>query len=183
VTVSLVPAVSGTPAIACTVANANGSVTATCPNVPVNAYTAQWTISGDYYTGPQVNTVLAVYDPSLGFVTGSGTLSNNGVPAEFSISVKYQKDGTLSSGGVTYIEHRPTGDFTVRSTVLTSMSVVRTTAVIQGQASVNGAGSYPFQLTVTDNGESGVNDTFGLQASPSPSFKPVAITSGNLQVH
>lgn len=37
-------------------------------------------------------------------------------------------------------------DFTVRSTTLTSMSIVGTTAVIQGQASANGAGSYPLQV-------------------------------------
>jgi hypothetical protein len=127
--------------------------------------------------------VLAVYDPSLGFVTGSGTLNNNGLPAEFSLSVKYQKTGSLSAGGVTYIEHRTTGDFTVRSTAITSMSIVGATAVIAGQASVNGGVSYPFQLTVTDNGESGVTDTLGLQASPAVSFNPVTLTSGNLQVH
>ena len=183
VSVSLVPAVSSTPSIPCAVINTNGSLKATCANVPVNAYTVQWTLSGNYYAGPQVNTVLAVYDPSLGFVTGSGRLVQNGVAAEFSISVKYQKDGKLSGGGVTYIEHRATGDFTVRSTALTSMSIVGTTAVVQGQASVNGTGAYPLQVVVTDNGEPGRNDTFGLQAGSSVGFNPATLTAGNIQVH
>jgi hypothetical protein len=98
--------------------------------------------------------------------------------------VKYKKDGTIGGGGVTWVEHRSTGDVTISSTVLTSMSIVGTTAVIDGQARVNGSGAYPLRVIVTDNGSPGVNrDLFGLQASPAISFNPVAITSGNIQVH
>jgi hypothetical protein len=63
------------------------------------------------------------------------------------------------------------------------MSIVGTTAVIQGQASVNGAGAYAVRVTLTDNGEPGRNDTFGLQAAPVVAFNPVTITTGNIQVH
>ncbi len=184
VTVSLLPAVSGTPTIVCPVSNSAGSLTAVCSNVPVNAYTVQWNIAGDYYQGPQVNSVLAVYDPSLGFVTGSGTVMVNGVAADFSLSVKYQKGGSFGGGGVTFVEHLSTGDVAISSTVLTSMAIVGTTAVIDGQASVNGTGSVALRVTVTDNGSPGVNrDLFGAVALPTVSLSPVAITSGNIQVH
>src|SRR5262249_2967299 len=48
-----------------------GTLTATCafPSVAVNAYMLKFTIGGSYYTG-SAQSVLAVSDPSLGFVTG-----------------------------------------------------------------------------------------------------------------
>lgn len=188
VTVTLVPAVAGAANITCPVTNLNGALSATCANVPVDAYTVQWSIGGSYFQGPVVKGVLAVYDPSLGFVTGSGSVQNRGVAADFALSLKYLKDGKLS-GGITYAEHRPTGDVTVSTTTLSSMSLVGTTAIIYGQATVNGVAGYTLQLTVTDNGTPGVNrDTFGLQVSggglaPSISFVPAAITAGNIQTH
>jgi len=188
VTVALVPAVAGTPNIDCTVTNTNGSLTAICSNVPVNAYTVQWSFNGNYYQGTTVNTVLAIFDPSLGFVTGSGTVLDNGVRGDFALSVKYQKNGALQ-GGLTYVEHRTGGDVTVSTTSLTSMSIVGNTAVIMGQATVNGVAGYSLQLTVEDNGEPGVNhDTLGLLLSggtltPAISFAPTTIVAGNLQTH
>jgi sugar lactone lactonase YvrE len=188
VTVNLVPAVSGGPTVVCPVSNTNGALTATCSNLPVDAYTVRWSIGGNYYQAPTVSTVLAVYDPSLGFVTGSGTVIDNGVQADFAISVKYLKNGALS-GGVTHVEHRASGDVTVSSTTLSSMSLVGTTAVIYGQATVNGVAGYTLQLNVTDNGTPGINgDRFGLQLSggtlnPPISFAPVTITAGNIQTH
>ena len=103
VTVTLIPAVAGTPNINCAVTNTNGAISAVCPAIPVNAYTVRWMIGGGYYQGEDVNTVLAVYDPSAGFVTGSGTVSGKGVGADFVVSVKYQKSGALQ-GGLTYVE-------------------------------------------------------------------------------
>ena len=189
VTIKLLPAVSGGPTIVCPVSNTNGALTATCSNVPVDAYTVQWSIGGNYYQGPTVNTVLAVYDPSLGFVTGSGSVIDDGIPASFAISVKYLKNGTLT-GGVTYIEHRASGDVTVSSTTLSSMSLVGTKAIIYAQAmTVNGMAGYTLQLNVTDNGSPGINhDRFGLQLSggtlnPTISFAPATITAGNIQTH
>lgn len=187
-TVILQPAVAGGATIACPVTNTNGALSATCANVPVDAYTVQWNIGGNYYQAPAANSVLAVFDPLLGFVTGSGSVKDNGVAADFAISVKYLKDGTLS-GGISYVEHRATGDVTVSSTSLSSMSLVGTTAIINGRATVNGVAGYTLQLDVTDNGSPGINhDLFGLQLSggtlnPPISFAPSPITAGNIQTH
>jgi len=188
VTVTLAPAIAGGVAIACVVTNAAGSLTATCPNVPVEAYVVQWRVAGGFYQGGAVDTVLAVFDPSLGFVTGSGSATNNGVPADFALSLKYKKDGSLD-GGLTYVEHRATGDVTVSTISVASMSIVGNTAVVLGRASVQGTGTYPIQLTVTDNGSPGINhDLLGLQLTgsalnPPIAFVPAAITAGNIQIH
>jgi hypothetical protein len=188
VTVTLLPAVSGGVRIICPVTNTNGTLSAICSNVPVEAYTIEWNVGGNYFQGPQVNSVLAVYDPSLGFVTGGGSVNNNGVAADFAISVKYLKNGTLN-GGITYVEHRASGDVNVSTVTLSSMSLVGTTAIIIGQSTVSGMPGYTLQLNVTDNGSPGINrDTFGLQVSggalnPSISFAPSAITAGNIQTH
>jgi hypothetical protein len=188
VTVTLVPAIAGGVNIVCPATNSAGSLTATCGNVKVNAYVVQWRIMSSFYQGSAVDTVLAVYDPSLGFVTGSGSVMDNGVAADFAFSVKYQKDGSLQ-GGLTYIEHRTAGDLTVSTTSLTSMSIVENTAVILGVATVGGTGSYALQATGTDNGEPGRNhDLFGLQLNgtalnPPIGFAPAAITAGNIQTH
>jgi hypothetical protein len=151
VSVSLRPAVAGTQTIVCPVTNFTGTLTAVCSNVPVNAYALQWEIGGNSYQGTSVRTVMAVYDPSLGFVTGSGTVAKDVVSSDFSINVKYQKEGAISGGGVLWVQHQPSGDVTVAPTVLTAMAIVGNTAVIDGQASVNRAAPVPFRLVVTDN--------------------------------
>ena len=186
--VTLVPALANAAKIVCSAVQSGGTWTATCANVPVEAYTVQWRITGSYYQGA-ADTLIAVYDPSLGSVTGSGSVANNGVSADFALSLKYQKDGSLI-GGLAYVEHRPGGDLKVSTTALTSMSIVDgNTAVILGYASVNGAGSYPVQAIVTDNGEPGKNhDMFGLKLTNAPvnpivSFDKVTITEGNIKLH
>lgn len=60
--------------------------------------------------------------------------------------------------------------------------------MILGQATVNGTGNYPIQLTVTDNGEPGIHDLFGLRLTgtalnPPIAFDQVTITGGNIQMH
>jgi hypothetical protein len=96
--VTLMPALANGTNIVCNaVANGGGSWTATCSNVPVEAYIIRWVIMGDYYQG-SADTLLAVYDPSLGFVTGSGSVMDNGVPADFAFSVKYQNNGRYKAG-------------------------------------------------------------------------------------
>jgi hypothetical protein len=188
VTVTLVPALAGGANIDCPVVNSAGSLTATCSNVPVSAYTVQWRATGSFYQAPAVDTPLAVYDPSLGFITGSGSVKDNGVQADFTFSVKYVNKAGLT-GSITYTEHRLTGDVTISTNSLTAMALTGNTAVVNAQATVNGSGNYPVQMTITDNGNPGVNhDLFGLTVTGSPlnppiAFVPAAITAGNIITH
>ena len=155
-------------------------------NVAVNVYDVTITING-YYQGTG-STVLAVYDPSLGFVTGGGAIVHNGYPASFGFNVKYLKSGQ-AQGSFLYVEHRPSGDVKLKSNSLQSLSVVSTTAIILGKATLNGVGNYSFRATGIDNSESGVGDKFGLQVTspsnanvPDLTFAPITLSGGNIQV-
>ncbi len=163
------------------------NVSATFTNVAVNVYDVTISIGGNYYTGSG-NTVLAVYDPSLGFVTGGGTIIHNGYLANFGLNIKYLKNGN-AQGSLLYIEHRPTGDVKVKSNALQTLSIAGNTGIALGKATLNGVGNYSFRATVVDNGEPGINDQFGLQlTSPGGSavsdltFLPITLTGGNIQV-
>lgn len=194
---SLVPVGPGST-ISCDAANGtlNGAdLVVSCPfnNVPVNVYDVVITVGGNYYQG-SVHSILTVYDPSLGFTTGGGTLNHNGVPANFGFNVKYLKNGQ-AQGQFIYIEHRPTGDVVVKSNALDTLAIVEgsptsSTVVFTGKATNNGVGNYTFQVTGVDNGEPGTNDQFGLKLS-SPggavvadlTFDPLTLSGGNIQVH
>jgi hypothetical protein len=49
----------------------------TLNNVQVNVYDIAISIGGNHYTGSG-GAVLAVYDPSLGFITGGGAIARSG---------------------------------------------------------------------------------------------------------
>ncbi|HEX8089456.1 MAG TPA: M36 family metallopeptidase [Blastocatellia bacterium] len=163
------------------------NASATFTNVSVNVYDVTIVINGNYYIGG-TNTVLAVFDPSLGFVTGGGTFIRNGVVANFGFNVKYLKNGQ-AQGSMLYLEHRPGGDVKLKSNSLQSLSVAGNTGIILGKATLNGVGNYGFRATVVDNGEPGTGDQFGLGVtSPNGAavsdltFSPVTLAGGNIQV-
>ena len=197
VTFTLAPVGPG-PAITKTagvLTNVNGvlTVSATFANVPVNVYDITITVGGNFYSG-SASSVLAVYDPSLGFTTGGGKVIHNGVLSEFGFNVKYLKSGNVQ-GQMLYVEHRATGDVVVKSNAMDSLSIVKgtagsgSTAVIIGRATLIGVGNYRFRTTVVDNGEPGTNDKFGLQVTNPAgeivtdlTFSPLTLSGGNIQV-
>jgi hypothetical protein len=145
------------------------------------------TVGGNFYTGGG-STVLAVYDPSLGFVTGGGRFINNGVEANFGFNIKYLKNGR-PQGSLLYIEHRPNGEVKIKSNSLESLSIVNNMAVILTKATLNGVGNYGIRMTVVDNGEPGATDQLGLQVTnpggqnvPDLTFAPRTISGGNIQI-
>src|SRR6185369_4971906 len=137
VTFTLVPVVGGgtiTQTATVTGGGVGGTLAAcvTLSGVPVNVYDITISIGGNYYIG-SAETCLAVYDPSLGFVTGGGKVTHNGVPANFAFSVKYLKNGQ-TQGSLLYIEHRTAGDVVLKSNSMGALSIVGNTAVITGKA-------------------------------------------------
>jgi hypothetical protein len=166
-----------------------GTLTATCSfaSLAVNVYDVRIAIGGSYYQGAAEG-VLAVYDPSLGFVTGGGKFLHNGVLDNFGFNAKYLKNGQLQ-GSLLYIEHRTSGDVIVKSNAMGSLSVTGNTAYILGKATLNGVGNHSFQATVIDNGEPGTSDQFGLQVKdptgtviPDLTFPPITLSGGNIVV-
>ena len=159
----------------------------TLNNVPVNVYDVTLTINGNFYTGTG-STVLAVYDPSLGFVAGGGHLIHNGFKATVGVNIKYLKSGN-AQGALLYIEHRPGGDVKVKSNSMGAMAIVGSEAVPTGKANVNGSGNYGFIARILDNGEPGLTDQFGLRVTDPGgnividlTFNPITLTGGNFSV-
>lgn len=162
------------------------SACVTLTGVPVNVYDVTISLDGPYYRG-SAGTVLSVYDPALGFTTGGGTVTHNGIRSNFGFNAKYLPNGTIQ-GSLLYVEHRPTGDVEVKSTAMTALSIVGKYAIFSGRATVNDTGNDMFRVTVIDNGEPGTTDQFGLWTWSSPgvlipdlTFPPITLTGGNIQ--
>jgi len=193
VTFILTPVAPGAPTITQTATTSGGGVggtltaCVTLSNVPVNVYNVGVSVGGSYYTGSN-SAVLAVYDPSLGFVTGGGTILHDGVTACFGFNVRYQGNGN-AQGSLLYIELRPTGVVKLKSNAMQSLSIVGNTGVFIGKATLNDVGNHTFRVTVVDNGEPGRNDQFGLRVTapggaiiPGLTFDPITLSGGNIQV-
>jgi subtilisin-like proprotein convertase family protein len=193
VTFTLTPVAPTTPAIRRTaIANnavAGGALTVclTLNNIPVNVYDLTISVGGNHYTGSG-DAVLAVYDPSLGFVTGGGAIARGGKLAIFGFNIKYRRSGH-PQGELLYIERLPTGWMKLKSTAMQSLSIVGDTGVFIGKARLNGIGNHTFRATVVDNGEPGRRDLLGLQVTAPNgaiisdlTFDPIPLSGGNIQV-
>ena len=193
VSVSITPVGGGSSIPSGPVALSGGGVGATrtacvtISNVPVNVYDVTATINGNFYQGSGT-TVLVVYDPSLGFVTGGGHLIHNGFRASVGVNMKFHKNGN-PQGSLIYVEHRPTGDVVVKSNLITSMAIVGGEALPTGKAIVNGVGNHSFIGRIIDNGEPGSSDQFGLRVTAPNgtilvdlTFDPITLSGGNFQV-
>src|SRR4030095_10180993 len=97
VTVAATP-IGGGPAISPAAVRSGGgagvtrTACVTLNSVPVNVYDVTLTINGNFYQGSG-STVLTVYDPSLGFVAGGGSIIHNGYRANVGVNIKYLKSG------------------------------------------------------------------------------------------
>jgi len=152
-------------------------------NVPVNVYDVSLTINGNFYQGTG-DTVFTVYDPSLGFVAGGGSIIHNGYKANIGVNIKYLKSGN-AQGSLLYIEHRPGGNVVVKSNSLGSMAIVGSEAIVTGKA----GSATNFIARIIDNGEPGSTDRFGLRVTNSSgaivvdlTFDPIQLTGGNFSV-
>jgi hypothetical protein len=174
--------------------------TLTMTNTPVNVYELELVIGGNYYTGSGT-TAFTVFDPSAGFVSGGGWIinPNTGYRANYGVNVKYLKNGN-AQGSLLYVEHRPDGDYKVKSTSLNSKGGFAILPITGGaEADITGkanfgvndlfTGNYSFIARVIDKGTPGTSDQFGLklidpigQIVTSHTFDPVALGGGNNQV-
>jgi VCBS repeat-containing protein len=114
--------------------------------VPVNTYTAEVIVNGDYYAGYNED-VLVVYDPSLGFTTGGGWFYWPGTDhrTNFGYTMKYNKKGKKVQGNLLLISHLPDGTkYRVKSNSLYGLSLGETpiNGEICGWASFSGKSTY-----------------------------------------
>ncbi|HEY6122953.1 MAG TPA: post-COAP-1 domain-containing protein [Pyrinomonadaceae bacterium] len=113
-------------------------------------------------------------------VTGGGWITVPNGKATFGLTAKSDAAGS-PSGNLTYQDHAQ--NRTVKSTAITALIVSGNCARILGTATVNGAGSFGFDVTVCDNGEPGKDtDTFSITMSDGYAASGT-LAGGNIQLH
>lgn len=157
-TMQLVPVGPGSPVApqSCTIdvtgSGYDAEMTVTCAfdDAPVNTYSVELNITGDYYAGSDED-VLTVFDPSLGFTTGGGWFywpatalgAYPGDRTNFGYTMKYNKKGLKVRGSLLLI--RRTADrskFRIKSNALDGLALGEDVSVPFGWASFSGKTTY-----------------------------------------
>jgi hypothetical protein len=125
-------------------------------------------------TGPATCMLLAVYDPSGGFVTGGGSiLSPAGAypadpdltgPANFGFVSSYRKGAAVPEGNAQFAFHA--GDLSFHSGTFEWLVVAGGKAQLKGVGTINGQGNYGFLIFATDaesTAATGDLDSFRIQ--------------------
>jgi hypothetical protein len=184
VTMTLEPVGPGSPAsVACVPTGPvpandyDAILTVTCDfsDIPVNTYHVVATVGGGYYTGSD-ESVLVIYDPSLGFTTGGGWFywpgtadPDNDYPGDrtnFGYNMKYNKKGQRVKGSLLMIRRLEDGSkYRIKSNALGGLALGDTGTF--GWASFSGkttylepgwlepVGNHTFLVYVEDHGEPG----------------------------
>jgi len=186
--------------------SAAGVATFNFTGVLVNAYGVTVTLTNTYFEADPIETVLTVYDPSLGFVTGGGWFNWPGTTdkTNFGFVMQYGKNGSTLKGSLLLIRHTADGIIRIKSNSLTPGSLVLgTTTAPMGWASFAGKCTYSvssegisdgtplFKVYVEDGNNPGTGfDKFWIQVdghaslsmSPMASSSAVTIVGGNIAV-
>jgi hypothetical protein len=125
---------------------------------------------------------------------GGWIVADNGDVATFGGNAKVSLAGT-SSGQQEYQDHGPTQQMTVNTIDVAAVTCSddRTEASIFGRATVNGAGSYEYEIDMRDTGEPGVGgDSYRILIAGVPTGMPPApatydsgthtLKGGNIQI-
>src|SRR6185503_14086529 len=114
-------------------------------------------------------------------ITGGGWIDVLLDKGTFGLTAKASNSGT-PTGNLTYQDHG-IQDRTVKSTAVTSVTVSGNCAQILGTATVNGAGTFNFDVDVCDINEPGKDtDTFSISMSDGYTAAGT-LSGGNVQIH
>lgn len=112
-------------------------------------------------------TMVVIYDPSGGFVTGGGWIDSPAGAyktdesltgkATFGFVAKYKKGTTVPDGNTEF--QFKAGDLNFKSTSYEWLVVAGSAAQFKGEGTINGQGSYSFRIWADD----GATDTFRIQ--------------------
>ena len=112
-------------------------------------------------------TIVVVYDPSAGFVTGGGWIDSpvneeyqymqTGGKATFGFVAKYKKGAKVPDGNTEF--QFKAGDLNFKSSSYDWLVVAGNKAQFKGEGTINGQGSYKFMITADDDNP----DTFRIQ--------------------
>jgi hypothetical protein len=115
---------------------------------------------------------------------GGWIVALNGDRASFGGNAKVDKDGNVQ-GSENYQDHGPAQSRHVKSieVVATTCSDDLTSASIFGTATIDGSGTFVFRIDVTDQGEPGTNDSYGIMLSDGYVSGQQQLQGGNVQIH
>ncbi len=112
-------------------------------------------------------TIVVVYDPSGGFVTGGGWIDSPAGAykadptltgkATFGFVAKYKKGANVPDGNTEF--QFKAGDLNFHSTSYEWLVVAGNKAQFKGEGTINGQGSYKFMISADDDNP----DTFRIQ--------------------
>jgi hypothetical protein len=152
-------------------------------------YTVGIKVGGHYVdNNPVENSVVTVSQATSGMITGGGYLVNSnsggqyagdkGQKTNFGYNVKYNKSNTNLQGNINTIVRRGDRVYQIKGNSMTSLTTTVATATKPGTATFNGKasiqditnpsapipvdGNASLQVTMTDRGEPGKDDTIGI---------------------
>ena len=145
----------------------NGSVRDSHNYASAGVYTVKLTVIDNAgKSKPAVFQYVVIYDPNAGFVTGGGWINspagayvNTSLTgkATFGFNSKYNKGATVPTGNTEFRFN--VANFNFKSTSYEWLVVSGAKARFRGVGTVNGAGSYGFELTAWDGQVSGGGGT------------------------
>src|SRR5436190_1685275 len=121
-------------------------------------------------------------------ITNGGWINTvAGDQANFGGSAKVSNDGSSVQGHEEYQDHGPATPRNVNSTELLATTCTTDTqpqaASIFGKATVNGSGDYIFRIDVTDGGNGGSSDSYGIMMSDGYASGQQPLQGGNVNIH
>jgi hypothetical protein len=115
---------------------------------------------------------------------GGWIIARNGDRANFGGNAKVLAGGALQ-GQEEYQDQGPAANMNVHSTKILAMTCTKdfVNATIWGEATINGSGTWIFRIDVSDMGEPGTNDTYGILLSNGYDSGQQKLQGGNVQIH
>ncbi len=157
-------------------ANGSGTVSGSHTYPTAGVYTLGITVTENGgFSGSMIYRYIAVYDPSAGYLAGSGSYDSlagwdaqnpqASGKVQFGISAKYTSQGAVPTGN-TKLNFK-VGDLDFRSTSYDWLVVSEAKATLRGTGTVNGTGSYTLLLSSVDGSQTGGGDLIRVKITDS----------------
>ena len=118
---------------------------------------------------------------------GGWIIAENGDQASFGGNAKVSGDGTSVQGNEEYQDHGPAQPSNVKSIQLLATTCTTDTqpqaASIFGRATIDGSGDFAFRIDVTDGGNGGSSDSYGIMLSDGYASGQQPLQGGNVTIH
>lgn len=142
------------------------------PGEPFGDATKVWT--------PPVGTALC----EIKITDGGHITAINGDQGSFGGVARSDAAGN-ASGNEEYQDHGPAQPMNVKAITILAITCTADfkTATVFGNATIDGSGSFPFRIRMTDNGEPGTADVYGIILSNGYVSGDKVLEGGNIQIH